>query len=222
METISKIMKAAHEDIGDHELALINKLTLVPLEKEQVFTFKVTACDSGEDDRNFEPLTAECISQLAKMYVGKPVIKNHDLRDVDGTLARVYAAEAVKENGLQSLVMHCYMPRTAKNEDLIAEINAGIKSEVSVDFRAGKTRCGICGASKLCSHIPGYKYDADGEKKTCLRYIEECAEVYELSFVTVGAQPRAGTRKSLDERKKRKLQLMLEIIKTEVENNDGI
>ena len=84
---------------------------------------------------------------------------------------------------------------TESNADLIAEIKAGIKKEVSTSCAASALVCSICGADNtksLCRHYPGKNYDGE----TCFLRIESCSEAYELSFVAVPAQPRAGATKS--------------------------
>ena len=40
---------------SDEDIKLINKYTLTPLMAEDLFVFKVIACDNETDDRNFMP-----------------------------------------------------------------------------------------------------------------------------------------------------------------------
>ena len=86
------------------------------------------------------------------------------------------------------------MVKTASNADLITEIKAGIKKEVSTGCRPKKLICNICGTDNTkiyCQHWGGVEYDG----KMCLLTIDGCKEAYELSLVAVPAQPRAGTTK---------------------------
>ena len=53
-----------------------------------------------------------------------------------------------------------------------------------------------------CRHWPGMEYTVDdgtahGTKKRCKMLLDGAKEAYELSFVAVPAQPRAGTHKSV-------------------------
>ena len=52
-----------------------------------------------------------------------------------------------------------YLLRTEKNADLIAEIEGGIKKEVSVGCSVARRVCSICGAEGgTCHHVPGQRY----------------------------------------------------------------
>ena len=94
---------------------------------------------------------------------------------------------------------------TDSNKDLITEIKGGIKKEVSTSTVAKKMVCSICGCDNMkeyCRHWPGREYDqvdANGKstKKRCKMLLDGASEAYELSFVAVPAQPRAGTTKSI-------------------------
>lgn len=208
MEEIFKSARIEKSIATDEDLKLINKYTLVPLMAEDIFVFKVIACDNGTDDRNYTPFSLKALKQLVKLYPGRTVIKDHNTRTCDGQLARVYSAELVPVEGkttdagepLTQLVLKCYMPKDGRNSYMIADIKAGIKREVSVHTDAAKLICNICGkdnAKDYCTHFPGHKYD----DKICTLTIDDVTEAYELSFVTVGAQPRAATTKSFDEAK---------------------
>ena len=91
------------------------------------------------------------------------------------------------------------------NKDLIAEIKGGIKKEVSTYTKPKKMVCSICGTDnmeKYCRHWPGGSYAVEdgtptGTKKRCKMLLSGASEAYELSFVAVPAQPRAGTHKSV-------------------------
>ena len=51
----------------------INRQSLVALKAEDVFTFRIAACDD-QPDRDNEQFTLACLQGLAKLYVGKTVI----------------------------------------------------------------------------------------------------------------------------------------------------
>jgi hypothetical protein len=85
--------------------------------------------------------------------------------------------------------------RTDKNADLIAEIDGGIKKEVSVCCSVKQEVCSVCGANRKtnpCGHIKGESYGG----KLCEGILSEPTDAYEWSFVAVPAQPNAGITKS--------------------------
>ena len=192
------------QDVTDEDLKKINKFTLSPLKAEEVFTFKTILGDNETDDRNYEPFNLNALKDLKKLYIGKTVIKDH-FRRADNQVARIYDTELVTEPKLTKagepftkLIAKCYMVKTDSNADLITEIKAGIKKEVSTGCRPKKLICNICGTDNTktyCPHWGGREYDKDGGKTTCLMTIDGAKEAYELSFVAVQAQPRAGTTK---------------------------
>lgn len=199
-----KSAEVAIQDVTDEDLKKINKFTLSPLKAEEVFTFKVTMGDNETDDRNYEPFNLNALKDLKKLYVGKTVIKDHR-RSADNQVARIYDTELITEAKLTNagepftkLVAKCYMVKTDSNADLITEIKAGIKKEVSTGCRPKKLICNICGTDNTktyCPHWGGREYEKENGKVTCLMTIDGCKEAYELSLVAVPAQPRAGTTK---------------------------
>ena len=198
------ILKSAtveNQEVTDKELALINKHTLTPLTKEEVFTFKLAMCDN-EVDRDYEVFPLKTLKDLQKMYVGKTVIKDHR-HTADNQVARIYSTELVEHSSKTTktgetytqLVAHCYMLNTESNKDLIAEIKGGIKKEVSVGCSCGSAVCSVCGTDnrqKWCDHFWGKVYDG----KECYFRLEKAKDAYEVSFVAVPAQPKAGTTKN--------------------------
>ena len=52
---ICKLASLEVQEITDSELNKINKFTLSPLTKDDVFTFKLVMGDNELDDRNYEP-----------------------------------------------------------------------------------------------------------------------------------------------------------------------
>lgn len=197
------VIKANSPDEGD--IAKINEYTLEPLTAEQVYTFKAVIGNNETDDRNLMPFSRKALEELAPLYVGKTMIKDHD-PSADNQVARVYDTEIrsdpEKTTGLgepyAELIAKCYMVKTPENEGLISEIKAGIKREVSTGFAASSLVCSICGTDwvkSACAHRLGGEY----EGKTCMRVIDGCSDAYELSFVAVPAQPNAGTTKSAED-----------------------
>lgn len=199
-EIIAKSARVSGQAVDGSELELINKYTLEPLAAEQVFAFKIAMCDN-EIDRDFEAFPTETLNKLALMFAGRTVIKDHR-STADNQCARIYYTEVAAGEGQSKtgeqyarLIARCYMVRTDGNADLIKEIQAGIKKEVSVSCAIGSCICSICGADNrrtYCQHLNGREYDG----KICYFRLTDPKDAYEVSFVAVPAQPAAGVTKS--------------------------
>ena len=187
-------------DITDSELEKINALSIKELSADEVFIFKVAMCDN-EIDRDFEYFPADTLAQMAELFKGKTVISDHK-RMASNQVARIYDTELVKtgeyslsgENYTQ-LVAKCYMLRNDSTADLIAAIEAGITKEVSVSCAIKSAVCSICGTDNretYCKHWNGETYDGE----VCYFALKGAIDAYELSFVAVPAQPKAGVTKS--------------------------
>ena len=207
--SIDKAVKVSGLEATPEDLAKINAYALKTLGAEDVFVFKVLMADNELDDRNFEPFSRKALDSMAKQYPGTPFIKDHD-REAKNVLGRVFEAWVEEDPGKKTAAgethaeLHgkIYMARTESNKDLIAEIEAGIKSEVSTGVLAKSLVCSICGSDQTeayCSHWPGRKYKSNGKTETCMMTIADVAASRELSLVVVPAQPRAGTHKSAEE-----------------------
>ena len=203
---ICKSASVESRDVTGQDLKKINKFTLSPLTSEEVFTFKLVMGDNELDDRNYEPFNLNALKDLQKLYIGKTMIKDHE-RVADNQIARIYDTELVSDSNKMTgageiftkLIAKCYMVKTEKNADLISEIKAGIKKEVSTGCKAKHAWCSICGTDNMkhyCSHYWGQEYETKDGKKTCYFTLDGAKEAYEVSFVAVPAQPRAGTTKN--------------------------
>ena len=203
---ICKSVGVENQEVTDEELRKINKFTLTPLKTEEVFTFKLIMGDNELDDRNYEPFNLNALKDLQKLYIGKTMIKDHR-RTADNQIARVYDTELQQDSSKTTgagelytkLIAKCYMVKTEKNADLISEIKAGIKKEVSTSCRPKHAFCSICGVDNMknyCSHYWGKEYETQNGKKICYFTLDGAKEAYEVSFVAVPAQPRAGTTKN--------------------------
>lgn len=193
-------------EISPNDMAQINRYALSPLSPEDVFAFKVSMA-GNEIDRDFEVFPRHTLSKLASLFVGKTVVKDHDHRS-DNQIARIYATDLVESQPTQmtkagevftELIAKCYMVKTSTNADLIAEIRAGIRKEVSLGCHIGKAICSICETDNVktyCVHFPGKQYEGE----TCYFSLEQPRDAYELSFVAIPAQQHAGTVKSYGEK----------------------
>ena len=209
---IQKLASVSPLEVTDADLKKINKYTLSPVKAEDVFIFKASIADNEQDDRNYMPFNLKALQDLKKLYPGKTMLKDH-ARSADNQIARIYDTELVQNANKTTelgelhteLIAKIYMIKTDSNKDLIAEIMGGIKKEVSTSTVPEKMVCSICGTDNMkdyCRHWPGKEYTVDdgspkGAKKRCKMLLHGAKEAYELSFVAVPAQPRAGTHKSI-------------------------
>lgn len=180
------------------ELAEINRFAKAELTEDQVYTFSVRLCDN-EVDRDMERFATEELERLGELFLGKSGIFDHQW-SAKGQTARIYRTEVVREPGMVTaagdeyhwLKAWAYLMRTEKNQELITEIEGGIKKEVSVGCAMGRSVCSVCGAEDGgCGHVKGQVY----EGKLCFTELREAKDAYEWSFVAVPAQPRAGVVK---------------------------
>lgn len=188
---ITKAATTAKSAVAEADMALINAQALRELTPEEVFTFKVQACNDLVD-RDCERFPLETLEKLAPMYVGKTVIFDH-VWSAGNQTARVYKTYMAKREGYNALMAECYMLRSDATMDIIAAIQGGILREVSVGCAISKTACSICGEEYgTCQHQKGAVYDG----KLCICDLLDPVDAYELSFVAVPAQPQAGVTKS--------------------------
>lgn len=194
MDTIIK------KPLTGEDLEAINALSRAELTEDQVYTFAVRLCDN-EVDRDFERFPRASLEALAKLFVGKSGIFDH-VWSAQGQAARLYKTEVVEEAEQITaagdpacwLKGYAYMVRTEANQDLIAEIEGGIKKEISVGCAVNRSTCSVCGSvAGSCGHRRGQTYDG----KLCFFNLEEPADAYEWSFVAVPAQRKAGVVKNL-------------------------
>ncbi|MFT3952424.1 MAG: hypothetical protein QM689_10865 [Oscillospiraceae bacterium] len=194
----------SEEILNDAALAKINLYSRKTLTAGEVYTFPVILCDN-EIDRDGERFSIAALHTLAELFVGKTGIFDHNPKG-ENQNARIYSAEIKADPARKTaagevytyLYAEAYMVRTGKNADLIAEIDGGIKKEVSVSCAVKSHRCSICGATAEglpCRHKKGRTYDG----KLCHVILDAPADAYEWSFVAVPAQRGAGVTKRYGE-----------------------
>ena len=193
-----------------NDLALINQLAKSSLSENQVYTFAVRLCDN-EVDRDFERFAPDSLQSLGQLMIGKAGIFDHQWSAL-GQTARIYRTEVVREPGVTTAAgdAYCwlkgwaYLLRSDKNADLIAEIEGGIKKEVSVGCSMARSVCSVCGAEDgCCEHIRGQSYDG----QLCFFELQQPLDAYEWSFVAVPAQRNAGILKRFGRSSDQDLQL---------------
>lgn len=165
MKELEKNLEATGGVPAEAELAAINRFAKSPLRAEEVYTFSLRLCDN-EVDRDWERFDTAALNTLGDLFVGKSGIFDHQWT-AEGQTARIYRTEMVREgaqvtavgDGYCWLKAWAYLLRTEKNADLIAEIEGGIKREVSVGCSVARRVCSICGAEGgTCQHTPGQRY----------------------------------------------------------------
>ena len=190
-------MEIMKQNVDGQELARINALTRRELTEDEVYCFAVRLCDN-EIDRDFERFDDGALEELGKRFVGVPGLFDHKW-SAEGQTARIYRTEVIREAGLTAdgrplcwLKGWAYMVRTGENAALIAEIDGGIKREVSVGCAVETVLCSLCGQELgVCAHVKGEEYDG----RLCHGVLTNPTDVYEWSFVAVPAQRRAGVVK---------------------------
>lgn len=194
MNEIVKGAQLSGQSISEEDLSAINRQALRELSADEVFTFKLAACNN-QIDRDNERFTDQCLEQLAALYVGKPVLLDHTWSATTQT-ARIFAAEVAPMPGVEGgkqLELKCYMLRSEDTKTAIANIEGGILRECSVGCAVEKATCSICGGSYFhCNHYKGEEY----EGKACHVILSEATDAYEVSLVAVPAQPGAGVIKA--------------------------
>ena len=196
MEQILKQARLLKAALDEGELDLINRQALRPLAAGEVFAFRLAACNN-QVDRDCERFTDETLEGFAALFVGRPVLRDHNWETKNQT-ARVYAAGVEPMDGAsggKQLVLRCYMVRTAATADIITAIEAGILRECSVGVAVKEAVCSVCGVNQRtgwCEHRGGVEYDG----ATCFFELRGAEDAYEVSLVAVPAQPEAGIVKS--------------------------
>lgn len=197
MDVKKEGMNVRSGEVTEEELKRINLFTKREMRAEEVYAFAVRLCDN-EIDRDGERFPRATLEELAELFVGKSGIFDHEW-SARGQTARIYCTEIVEEEGENEagerrcyLKAHAYMLRGGENEELIAQIEGGIKKEVSVGCSVEKCVCSVCGEEiGLCGHERGKIYGG----KRCWVELTGAQDAYEWSFVAVPAQKKAGVMK---------------------------
>ena len=174
------------------QLEAINALAKAELTAEQVYVFSLRLCDD-QVDRDFERFDTEALAGLARLFIGKTGILDHQW-SAGNQVARIFETEVIREDRVSYIKAWAYIRRGGRAEELIADIEAGILKEVSVGCAMGMAVCSVCGSEYgTCGHRKGEHYDG----QLCCAILREPMDAYEFSFVAVPAQREAGVLKAL-------------------------
>ena len=178
------------------QLAAINAQARAKLTEEQVYVFSLRLCDD-QIDRDYERFDTAALPGLAKLFIGKTGIVDHCWSS-ENQVARIFETQVVSENGVSYIKAWAYIRRGGSNDEIIADIEAGIKKEVSVGCAMGRSICSVCGSEYgSCGHRKGESYDG----MVCCAVLQEPVDAYEFSFVAVPAQREAGVLKGMGRKK---------------------
>ena len=179
------------------QLEAINAQAKAQLKEDQVYVFSLRLCDD-QVDRDYERFDTAALPALAGMFIGKTGIVDHRWSS-NNQIARIFETQVIRENGVGYIKAWAYIRRGGSNDEIIADIEAGIKKEVSVGCAMGRCVCSVCGSEYgTCGHIKGEYYDG----QLCCGILLEPVDAYEFSFVAVPAQREAGVLKAVGGRKK--------------------
>ena len=201
----------------------INRYTRRPFQPEEVYTFSVVLCDN-EADRDYECFTAEALTKLSALFVGRTGILDHDhssknqwARVFDTKVKTFPEKKTVLGETYTQLLAEAYIPKNKETAGLIDSIDSGIRKEVSVGCAVKKRSCSVCGR-ETCTHVRGRHYDG----KPCVRILEEPTDAYEFSFVAVPAQRAAGVVKFFKGGEKKEVGSVEEILKCFENGEDSV
>ena len=208
---------------NDEDLKKIGQFSRREMSADEVYIFNVDLCNN-DIDRDFEKFSVATLNQLAEYFVGKTGIFDHSMK-AENQKARVFDAWVERVDGKKTadgddfytLKARAYMLKNDENRELIAEIDAGIKKEVSVSCSVEKAVCSICDTDNRhgrCEHILGKSYGG----QLCFNILSGARDAYEFSFVAVPAQREAGVTKSFENAKEKNMQ---DIIKS-IASGDGV
>ena len=177
------------------QLEAINAQAKAQLTAEQVYVFSLRLCDD-QVDRDQERFDTAALPALAKLFIGKTGIVDHRW-SAENQVARIFETQVVKERNVSYIKAWAYIRRGGSNDEIIADIEAGIKKEVSVGCAMGMAVCSVCGSEYgTCGHCKGECYDG----QVCCAILKEPMDAYEFSFVAVPAQREAGVLKGFGRR----------------------
>lgn len=174
------------------QLEAINAQAKATLTADQVYVFSLRLCDD-QVDRDMERFDRAALPELAKMFIGKTGIVDHHW-STDAQVARIFETRVVCEDGISYIKAWAYIRRGGQAEEVIADIEAGIKKEISVGCAMGQAVCSVCGGEYgSCGHQKGEHYDG----QACHVILRQPMDAYEFSFVAVPAQRAAGVMKAV-------------------------
>ena len=140
-----EIKKSTEVAVGgmptEAQLQAINAQAKGKLTAQQVYVFSVRLCDD-QVDRDMERFDTAALPALAKLFIGKTGIVDHKW-STDSQVARIFETQVVREEGVSYIKAWAYIRRGGHADEVIADIEAGIKKEVSVGCAMGRAVCSV-------------------------------------------------------------------------------
>lgn len=187
------------------QLSLINRLALVPLTEDQVYTFPAKVIGTKRIDKYLMKITPNFLSKMAdQAKEGVALLVDHPWMKFLGTMSipygRTYDSRIVQEGMDLELYADHYMVRGQEINDistdqLAAGVDGGTIFDTSAGFVTTEHLCSICNGNYFsnsnCTHIRGNFYDT----KECLILAND-GYLMENSFVFDGGYEGAGVSRS--------------------------
>jgi len=199
----ARVARKASTEPSAKELEAINAYTIAPLEAGDVYVMRAYLAHNAID-RDGEAFNQELLDDFARTLPGKGLFIRHP-GGFDGDsgpgVGRWFAAKVVQMNQLEAkqllgvpdltwppgvdngqafvLEAAAYIPVAEKNAGLLADLRAGIASDVSIGFSASSRR-----------------EITDGQGHPVAVELLGPGEALEGSLVWLGAQPGAATHKA--------------------------
>lgn len=180
---------------------------------EDISICPVVLCDNEVDIDN-EVFPSTTLEKLSKLFIGKSGIFENG-----NTMGRIYDCKVITSPNVEftetderymCLVGMIYILKSTETNNLIKEIESGIKKEVSISCSISRKICSICNKAVIgdsCSygHIKGNLYPSDnpiyrGHNKAdkCFHYLLDPNDAYEWSFVIPAVPVKSTLNSSSD------------------------
>lgn len=152
-------------------------------------------------NRKFMKFGKRELEQIAEMINRDtiPFTRNHNFNDTDLKFGRVFEARVVRRRDSEArheVRAKAFIPKRDAYSEIVQAMRDGVQREGSLSFNIERLTCSVCGNDirdiAKCPHLPGMKYEEDGEAKLCIGLKENVTDVYEFSLVTVPAVRHAG------------------------------
>lgn len=178
---VERLLSLGHKNVLD-ELSVINQYSKKELTQEDIYVFLLTLCDN-EIDQDFERFTLKTLKELAVLFAGKTGIFDHKGKS-EGQSAQIFRTWVEIDDSratscgepYATLKARAYIVRTPQNQNLIYEIEDGIKKDISFVCAVQHCYCSFCGTERKigCQHIKG-KIIGD---ELCHDVLEDAEDIY--------------------------------------------
>lgn len=192
-------VRVSVEDISETELEMINKQTIDPVKKDDIYTISGVCSNDRMDSyiTKMDPITT-LRNYAEDLTTGVALLEGHNTSK--SPLGRSYNGLLIPsdiENEFNAVRGQWYMLKNTvvngvNTDDTHRQIKAGIQKDLSVGFGGQSMwyRCSSCGRDLMdwdCPHIPGLE---DETGRMTFAWIME-ARLREVSIVYKGSTPQA-------------------------------